>query len=362
MRPGRNSGKPWFLMLGTGLFLISPALMPLMRNGQATVDRYDTDAAQEKRNSGAFAIILGDFRTSLGDLIFIKTERYLDSGIAYMPHIDAAEMAKSGEIHQTSSEGKQDKGETKKPAHPDENRTGTASAAAGGDHEENVPTIIKSANSDFRGFIGNLEREVKPWQDPSIPHQHTGGTQLLPWYRLATLSDPRNVRNYMIGAWWLKTIHTDQETNEALKFLNEGIVNNPEAYQLYLMRGYVEMQMENRAVALQDFEKSAELVKKHRPAGGELTKEWDINDEEQGQAAISMAAGIIRDKDGSQAGGKYLDQFKAMYPSPSFLDRIRYSMKVLDDEATSKSASEHKTTATLNGKSDGKTSGAVAHR
>src|SRR5690606_41174555 len=91
------------------------------------------------------------------------------------------------------------------------------------DDHTNVNAVIRTANKDFRGFIGKMERQVKPWRDPSKPHQHTAGTELLPWYRLATYSDPHNVRNYMVGAWWLKSLKTPEQEAEALRFLEEGI-------------------------------------------------------------------------------------------------------------------------------------------
>ena len=136
-------------------------------------------------------------------------------------------------------------------------------------------------------------------------------------------------------------------------------MNNPDAYQLYLMRGYVEMQMNDHDTALKDFEKSADLVKKVRPKGGVLTKDWDQTDEEQGQAAISMAAGLIRDKKGAAAAYSYLDQFDSYYPPPSFLARARYSIKIADDLETSATAASKSTSRTLQNRSTETTSSSV---
>ena len=50
-----------------------------------------------------------------------------------------------------------------------------------------------------------------------------------------TISDPHYVRAYALGGWWLKK----ESLDEALKFVNEGISNNPNAFQIYYMRGNI---------------------------------------------------------------------------------------------------------------------------
>jgi hypothetical protein len=183
---------------------------------------YDAGHAQsleaiQERNSSALAMILGEVRANAADFVFIKTERYLHSGVGYAPHMAGvlnSEM--SGDSHDHSHD------------HGD-----------GHDHDHDhaaPPTMIPSPEKDFRGFIGRLERAVKPWQDPSAPHQHTTGTELLPWYRVMTVTDPHNVRGYMIGAWWLGSEDEPEYWKASIEFITEGTTNNPTAFQLWLMR------------------------------------------------------------------------------------------------------------------------------
>ena len=54
--------------------------------------RYDAGRSRDpvttvKMNQSSLARILGEFRTGMSDMLFIKTERYLHGGIGYVPHL-----------------------------------------------------------------------------------------------------------------------------------------------------------------------------------------------------------------------------------------------------------------------------------
>lgn len=285
------------------LYLTAPLLVSVQQRDPSVLKR-ETLQVQEQRNASAFARMLGEFRTSLGDMLFVKTERYLDSGIAYEPHIDARQMESTGQV----AEG---------GAHNHDHAAG----------EEPVKTLIRTANADFRGFIGKLERHVKPWRDPNQPHQHTAGTELLPWYRLATMSDPHNVRNYVIGAWWLKTLNTPEQREEALKFLAEGIAANPKAYELYLMKGYVLRQTGKQQDALGSFAKSAELGLAKRPAGPfKESPGWDTTDEEQLLAAMTMQINLTRDLQSTGSALAITEGYEKLLPDEGALKRLHHEL------------------------------------
>ena len=212
--------------------------------------------AIEERNENALAMILGEVRTSAADLMFIKTERYLHAGVAYKPHLNLDQMSRGGKIH-------------------------TASCETGG-----VPTVIRDQPDDFRGFLGNLEREVKPWLDPKLPHKHGEGTELLPWYRVMTLADPHNVRGYMLGTMWLTRI---KEYDQAVEFVREGIEKNPDnplLFRLYFTYSHLLVKMERYGGALRAARKGLEYGKKVRPPLGKYGPsqregiEWDDSLEE----------------------------------------------------------------------------------
>lgn len=452
----------WIALAGFALIpAFSARVAPNDYRGGFSRDRADTEA----RNSNAIAMILGEFRSNMSDLIFIKTERYLHAGVGYAPHIDMSRLASTGEVAARS-----DKGATKPPEdahdhdhdhdhgheHDDlpndqageevpgheghdhtpvhggqffmsndyyhhvegvlvsptlfrlfiyDDRRATLDPSAfpariellrpavnpddppiveplplgpeeGGralvarlpeglafpvefdafvefpkadtlftfhfdaltpngtstdpvpehqrrddhvhddhvhddhahedhdhdhahahDHDHDhagegkLLTIIPTARQDFRGFVGWLERNVKPWRDPSEPDEHGSGDEILPWYRVMTFADPHNVRGYLIGAWWLKAIRSGEKAEEALAFLEEGIRNNPDAFQLHLHKGYLlNQKFGNLAAARPVFRRAAELAMKARPDDPEPgSLEWTSYDEDDAGGAFRMA-------------------------------------------------------------------------
>ncbi|HEY8241016.1 MAG TPA: hypothetical protein VIH35_06195 [Kiritimatiellia bacterium] len=204
------------------LFLASPVLSKRLDPNGYSGGRSRNVAARAERNSSALATMLGEFRTAMSDIMYIKTERYLDSGVGYQPHLKKEILTVSGaqkEIDEHQAEVKE-AAEGGEEHHGDEDFAGT-------------PTMIPSEATDFRGIIGRLEREVKPWRDPALGHQHTDGTELLPWFRLMTLSDPHYILGYTVGGWWLKSRNLDA----AIRFAHEGIEKNPDAFQIYFTLG-----------------------------------------------------------------------------------------------------------------------------
>lgn len=307
-------------------YLVVPALLNVILRASTTEIRVSDFAAQQRRNSSAIATILGEFRTNLSDMLFIKTERYLHGGVAYMPHIDTDQLASSGAVEHT---GQTSDKETSRTA---EQETSTSGTKVDKEHHEEVATLIRPPEKDFRGFIGALEREVKPWRDPRLPHEHRGGVELLPWYRLATLVDPMNVRAYMIGAWWLKTLHSDHALREALKFLEEGLRHNPKAFQLELMRGYILRDLGDKRGALSAFEKAYELMKTQRPPDGQISARWTHYNEEDAIAAATLSVLQLRevyenDIEGLKACLERLAKMRQEITNMPTLERLERSLK-----------------------------------
>lgn len=219
--------KPSPLILALAvIFLLSPIVTRSLEPHRYEGGRSRDARQRDLRNSGAIARMLGEFRTSMSDIMFLKTERYLHSGIGFASHASVkddsvSKATKTLESHQR--EVGQSHGPEMDESHPE--------------------TLIKSGDDDFRGPIGWLHRQVQPWQDPSKPHSHTDGTELLPWFKVMTLSDPHYVRAYALGGWWLKR----ESLEEALKFVDEGIKNNPEAFQIHYMRGNILFDMAKKS-------------------------------------------------------------------------------------------------------------------
>lgn len=176
-------------------YMLSPAWVRHIDPGDYEPEIGYSSEAQSSRNTSAVARLFGEFRTSMSDIMFLKTERYLHSGIAYQPHIQ-------------------------------DEKTFNA---------KNVGTLIRPPDQDWRGFIGDIEREIKPWLNPKTHAQHTRGAELLPWFRLMTLVNPHRIRGYRIGTFILMTSGDSDSTRQAREFLEEGIRNNPMSHELQFM-------------------------------------------------------------------------------------------------------------------------------
>jgi hypothetical protein len=213
------------------LFLVSPLLWTRLEPNEYTGGRSRDTHMQTERNTSAIATMLGEFRTGLSDVLYIKTERYLDSGIAYQPHFEDAALA--ADKHATEGDG------------DDSSHAGT-------------PTLISSPDKDYRGIIGALQREVKPWADPSMGHKHSDGRELLPWFKLMTVSDSHYIRGYTVGGYWL-SLH---DQSEAVQFLRDGLKSNPSSFQLHLVLSQILLKVE-QDVLDEDTESSDALSKIH---------------------------------------------------------------------------------------------------
>ena len=94
----KSDNKIFGFLFATALaiFLASPVLSSrLDPNGYAGGRSRDV-MARAVRNSSAVATMLGEFRTAMSDIMYIKTERYLDSGVGYMPHLKKEILSVSG--------------------------------------------------------------------------------------------------------------------------------------------------------------------------------------------------------------------------------------------------------------------------
>ncbi len=202
-----SNGTILLALIVGGLLLatLGPSLREDALLARASYSANLSEAKLQARNQSAFSKILGEARATTSDLMFIKTLNYAHAGVAYAP---TTSMNTSGE--------------------------GSLLNCGPG-----VPTLIRTAGEDFRGFLGNLERQVKPYRESAKAHIHTSETELMPWYRIITLSNPNFVRAYRIGS---SILSRDGKWNEALQFVEEGLkqnAENPERFLLYHSQAYL---------------------------------------------------------------------------------------------------------------------------
>jgi hypothetical protein len=324
----------WPILL-LAVFLVSPVVTSRLDPAAYAGGRSRNVEARALRNTSAVAAMLGEFRTGMSDMIYVKTERYLHSGIGYDAHLQKQLLSVSGALEEADAQ--QAEHEASGHGEDCEHNHDAAANAAGG-CEDGTPTLIRPASEDYRGFIGELHRRVKPWRDPSQHMAHTDGTEVLPWYRVMTVSDPHYVRGYTLGGWWLKSRNPDQ----ALSFIQEGIEKNPDAFQLYLVRGQVlyhdardraggDMANPDPEVLAQCLEaraayrRAAELALVQRPRG--WTEEsggddWSIYLEEDIRAATHMAVFMERQYGDRTDAKRLAARYHAQLPDDPLLARL----------------------------------------
>lgn len=145
--------------------------------------------------------LLGQFRTNLDAYLWLKTAEYLHGGILYRS-LSEAEHAKGGrEV---------------------ESNVGGFAVHSDG------PTLIPSKEKDWRGIFGDLERSIQPYRHG--PARHGDPQELIPWYRVQTIINPLDVNAYVTCAFFLADFA--RRPHEALAFLDEGINNNPNNFEM----------------------------------------------------------------------------------------------------------------------------------
>jgi hypothetical protein len=244
--------------------LFLPFLWSRLTPNQYQGGRNQAKEAQVTRNASAIGRMLGEFRTSMSDMILLKTESYLHGGVNYLSHTTDPEL--------------------------------------GSQNNHQADALIPSPEKDYRGWVGKLEREIKPWNIVGQHAAHTDGRQLLPWFRLATLSDPHHVHAYTSGGYWLSR----HSVSEAIAYLEEGLHANPEAFQLYLTLGQVRLKQLRKEIpnlfdpseaertqllAVQEiYLKAAELALSQRPHRDlESHPTWGHYDETDAWTAFRMS-------------------------------------------------------------------------
>jgi hypothetical protein len=162
---------------------------------------------QEKLEEVASASLFGQFRSNMSDFLWLKVDKYLHNGI------DMRGLTKEEKEQHTAQQVGHGKG---KPT--DGNR----------EHTDET-TIVPTARTDWRGVLGDVERDIKPFSDMSN-HTHRDPREALPLFRLMTWSNPKFVQGYTTGA--VMMARQKKAINEALNFLAEGERNNPDSIEI----------------------------------------------------------------------------------------------------------------------------------
>ena len=174
---------------------------------------------QERLDKAASASLFGQFRSSVADFLWLKVDKYTHNGVEIrgLTQAEKTGAVKAGSV----------KADAVKSA-------GGKDAEGMRAHSGSETTVIPSANRDWRGPLGALEREVQPYQDMSH-HKHRDPKETLPLFRLMTLSNPHFIPGYTTGAAMIARDKT--RYIEAIDFLIEGERQNPDSIEIQTALG-----------------------------------------------------------------------------------------------------------------------------
>jgi len=192
------------LLALAGVSGVASHVGPIMEGGPTGISM----AEQERVDKAASASLLGEFRSSTADFLWIKVDAYVHGGVAMR-----------GVTQQEKQSGTFDKVGSGDGGKENGNR----------EHRGDETTVIPSASHDWRGWYGNIEREVSPYQDMNH-HTHKDPKEALPLFRLMTVSNPHFIPGYVVGAAMIARDHT--KVDEAIAFLLEGAKNNPNSIEI----------------------------------------------------------------------------------------------------------------------------------
>ncbi len=157
---------------------------------------------QEELEESAVASVFGEFRSSVADFLWLEADRYLHAGVATRGQLETE---------------KQDK------------KVGKVQGTAKHDKHHDETTTVPNVESDWRGLLGDIERQTQPYMDMS-QHEERDPKETIPLFRLMTWTNPHFIQGYVQGA--MQIARQPTKLPEALAFLQEGERNNPESISI----------------------------------------------------------------------------------------------------------------------------------
>jgi tetratricopeptide (TPR) repeat protein len=212
---------------------------------------------------------------SLADICYAKSTEYQHSGIVYR---QSCEDTLSDSIR----EARRDSTETAivaapkvaaKSKIPTETKKSASAAKTDApekeDHEHDEheghehPTLIPPADDDFRGIVGDVERQIKPF---GLEHAaHVKPEEALPWLRLATWINPEHEMSWVAMAFWLQSTRkggrNPQAVEQAITLLEQArALNPPREGRPYTKQGLLYMLGHLYMMEKKDYARALEIL------------------------------------------------------------------------------------------------------
>jgi tetratricopeptide (TPR) repeat protein len=237
-------------LVAVGLAILA-AISPPIVGPMTDRIRFSLMPDRERDESSGIVRLFRSFQMSLADTCYAKSTHYQHRGILYQK-IDENILDEKISEEQDRFAGTET---TTSPAAVTPKRDDQhEQPVAGEEHKDEARatdehghvhrgiTFIPTAENDFRGIIGDVEREVKPFDTSHV--EHTEPIEALPWLRLATWINPEHENAWVATAFWLKgtTRQNPDATTRAIALLERALaLNPPRKGQPYEKQGLVFM-------------------------------------------------------------------------------------------------------------------------
>jgi tetratricopeptide (TPR) repeat protein len=220
-----KSSQRWVVVVGA--LLVLTTISPLIVEPVASQIRLTLMPDRERDESGGMVQILRNLQLSLADICYAQSTHYQHRGILYQIE---DENILGEDIKEQRSQTEAAEGTTSTAAVSPKPATAPAAESHESEHDEKGHkhlTIIPSRNEDFRGIIGDVEREVKPFDITHVSHEQP--SEALPWLRLATWINPTHENAWIATAFWLQGTQrkNPKAVSQAIALLEQARALNP---------------------------------------------------------------------------------------------------------------------------------------
>jgi tetratricopeptide (TPR) repeat protein len=162
-----------------------------------------SDWSKRGESDNVLKVLFGDGRRLFANHFFVQADISFHSG--YYPSIFDQTRAPTDTSHLTAKEGE----------------------PAAEEHEKQMNFL-----GPPRDWIERFGRHFIITEHTHLEGEHE--TEILPWLRLSAELDPQKIETYTVAAYWLRDLG---KIKEAERFLREGLLNNPDSYEILLELG-----------------------------------------------------------------------------------------------------------------------------
>jgi tetratricopeptide (TPR) repeat protein len=234
----------------------------------------------QRGQDSVLKVLMGDGRRVFADQLFRKADVYFHSG--YYPSVFDANSQAPHESHMAGHE------------HEDE------------EHEK---------EADFLGTPRDwIEAFGRHFMITTHTHlEHGQEREILPWLKLSADLDPQNIDAYTVGAYFLSA-HLGR-FKEAEDFLQEGLRNNPDSYQILFSLGRIYNEKEHDPERTRNVWEGALRKWDQQKSHGNNPDKLALHD-------ITLNLGNLEEKEGNYAKAiEYLERAKSVSPAPQTLQK-----------------------------------------